>query len=45
MIKNIDQILLRGETIQELVDRTDDLEMSSKVFFQVITAVSVCLSF
>lgn len=36
MMKNIDQILHRGETIEELVQRTDDLEMSSKVFFQVL---------
>lgn len=40
MIKNIDQILQRGETIQELVDRTEDLESSSKVFFQNADKVS-----
>jgi len=42
MIQNIDQILKRGETIQELVDRTEDLEMSSKVFFQNADKLNSC---
>jgi hypothetical protein len=42
MIQNIEQILQRGETIQELVDRTDDLEASSKVFFQNADKLNSC---
>ena len=47
MVQNIESILERGETIQELVDKTDDLEMSSKVFFQVrpLAVAEVLLSF
>jgi len=42
MIQNIESILARGETIQELVDKTDDLEMSSKVFFQNADKLNSC---
>ncbi len=42
MIQNIEQILQRGETIQELVDRTEDLETSSKVFFQNADKLNSC---
>jgi synaptobrevin family protein YKT6 len=42
MVQNIESILARGETIQELVDKTDDLEMSSKVFFQNADKLNSC---
>lgn len=34
MTQSIDQIICRGESIESLLDRTEDLEMSSKVFYK-----------
>lgn len=42
MVQNIENILARGETIDELVQRTDDLEMSSKMFFQNADKLNSC---
>ena len=42
MVQNIENILARGETIEQLVEKTDDLEMSSKVFFQNADKLNSC---
>lgn len=40
--QNIESILARGESIQDLVDKTDDLESSSKVFFNNADKLNSC---
>lgn len=42
MIQNIESILARGESIQDLVDKTEDLESSSKVFFNNADKLNSC---
>lgn len=34
MMKNIDQLLARGEQLQSLMDRSEDLSFQSKVFLR-----------
>ena len=42
MLQNIESILARGESINELVEKTDDLEASSKIFFNNADKLNSC---
>ena len=45
MKTNIDQILQRGETLDSLMDKSDDLSAASKVFYKQAKKTNQCCSY